>query len=93
VAVWHVLTDRVADRHADPEAVARTFMVWGARGGTARRAGVARGAFVRRQLTRVHLGAELTTLRYGGERVRLPPPDAAAGIPISAAQEVAVGAR
>src|SRR5262249_27224293 len=28
VAVWHVLTERVADRRAEAEAVARKFMVW-----------------------------------------------------------------
>lgn len=75
VAVWHVLTDRVADRHAEAEAVARKFMVWAAARGTAGRAGLSRGAFVRRQLSRVRLGAELTALRYGSDRVRLPPPD------------------
>jgi transposase len=90
VAVWHVLTDRVADRHADSEAVARKLMVWAARGGTARRTGVSRGAFVRRQLTRLDLGAELTTLRYGSDRVRLPPPDSAATVPRPDGDQVAV---
>jgi len=30
VAIWHVLTERVADRQADPIAVARRLFRWGA---------------------------------------------------------------
>jgi hypothetical protein len=28
VAIWYLLTKQEADRHADPEAVARSFMNW-----------------------------------------------------------------
>ena len=35
VVVWHVLTHQVADRYANPHAVARKLMTWGSRHGTA----------------------------------------------------------
>ncbi len=79
VVVWHVLTERVVDRQAEVEAVARKFMTWGAQRGLARRTGCSRGAFVRQQLQRLGVGAELTVLRYGGERIQVPPPETEAG--------------
>lgn len=35
VVVWHVLTAQVADRQADPQAVARSLMTWATRYGLA----------------------------------------------------------
>ncbi len=72
VVVWHVLTERTADRQADELAVARKMMRWGAHGHVATRQGLSRGAFVRRQLARLSLGAALTDFAYNGKTVRLP---------------------
>ena len=52
VVVWHVLTEQVADRQADSEAVARRLFRWGARYQVATRVGLSRGAFVRQHLDR-----------------------------------------
>jgi len=70
--VWHVLSARTADRQADELAVARKMMRWGAHGHVATRQGLSRGAFVRRQLAHLGLGAALTAFAYNGKTVRLP---------------------
>jgi transposase len=62
VVIWHVLTGQVVDRHAAGEAVARKLLLWGAKPRLWRAFGPSRGAFVRQQLTRLGLGAELTQL-------------------------------
>jgi transposase len=67
VVIWHVLTRRVADQHADVEAVARRFTSWGTRYRDAPRQGRSRAAFVRDQLDTVGLGADLETVQYGGK--------------------------
>jgi transposase len=72
VVVWHVLTEQVADRHAEAEAVARKLLRWGSAKGIARRSGSSRAAFVRQHLIRLGLGAELTTITFGREVVTLP---------------------
>ena len=80
VVVWHVLTDHAADRHASPEKVARKFYQWAHKLTRVGRHGLTSPDFVARQLTRVRLGTDLTTLRYGRRTVRLPavlPRDAA----------------
>jgi hypothetical protein len=79
LVVWHVLTDRAADRQAEVEAVAWKFMSWRAQRGLARRTGCSRGAFVRQQLPQLGVGAELTVRHSGSERIRVPPPEAEEG--------------
>ncbi len=75
VVVWNVLSRRAADRNAQAEAVARSFMGWGTNHGLATSLGLSRPAFVRRELDRVGLGTELTAFHYGGQRYPLPPSD------------------
>ncbi len=72
VVVWHVLTDHQADRHGDVEATARKFMTWGTQQRTARRTGLSRSAFARKQLDQVGIGQDLQTLKYAGQSYALP---------------------
>lgn len=74
VVIWHVLTDRVADRYADCQAVARKLMTWGSRHSIAARQGLSPAAFVRYHLDRLGLGADLEVFTYGGRTVALPSP-------------------
>lgn len=74
VVLWHVLTKREVDRHADLQAVARRLMRWGAYHGVASSLGLPRAAFVRRELDRLQIGQSLETLRFSGRLIRLPPP-------------------
>jgi transposase len=75
VVVWHVLTDGEADRFADPELVARKLLAHAERlGQTGRPTGQTAGAYVRTQLDRLGLGAELTHIQRGRkQRVLMPP--------------------
>ncbi len=76
VAVWHVWSQQVADRYAEPERVARKLMQHAYRLGKAnRRAGQRTAAYVREQLDQLGLGAELTEISWGQKKrpLRLPP--------------------
>lgn len=72
VVVWHVLSQRTADRHARTGAVARSFMAWGTNYRLATSLGLSRPAFVRRELDRLGLGTELTAFQYAGKLIPLP---------------------
>lgn len=72
VALWHVLSEREADRYADPLAVARKLMRWGARRKVATSQGMSRAEFVRRHLICLGIGTELESFAYGGKQIRLP---------------------
>lgn len=80
VAVWHLLTKGVADRFSSPQRIARAFLQHAYRLGQANRpAGQSPAAYVRHQLDRLGIGAELTLIRWGANRaVPLPPPATAA---------------
>ncbi|NIO72367.1 MAG: IS110 family transposase [Anaerolineae bacterium] len=74
VAVWHILTKQTADRFADPAQVARFFLQYAYRLGRAYRPrGQSPAVFVRRQLDRLGIGAELTCTYHGKRPVPLPP--------------------
>ncbi len=74
VVIWHVLTDQVADRHAEPERVARKLMQHAYRlGKRNRRAGQRTAAYVREQLDRLDVGAELTQINWGKRTIPLLP--------------------
>jgi transposase len=73
VVIWHVLTARTADRHADVEAIARRLVRWGTRYRLATLLGLSRAAFVRRQLDCLGLGHEVETIRFNGGVIQLPP--------------------
>lgn len=67
VAVWHLLTRQVADRHADVQAVARSLMTWATQYRLATRLGMTRPAFVKRELERLGLASQVDRMRYGSK--------------------------
>jgi len=75
VAVWHVLTEGCADRHAEPARTARKLLQVTYQLGQANRpAGQSAAACVRQHLDRLGLGADLTAVRHGPHRtIALPP--------------------
>jgi len=75
VVVWHVLAQQVADREAVPERVASKFLEWSWKVGRINRRGLTTVAFSRRQLCRVQVGADLTTVSRGRKTLHLPPPE------------------
>jgi transposase len=81
VAVWHVLTNECPDRFADPERVARKLLKHAHRLGHSRRTqGQTAPQYVRHQLDRLGLGAELTFISWGKTRcINLPPSQLVAG--------------
>jgi transposase len=75
VAVWHILAKDCPDRFADPARVARKLLKHAHRLGRARRPkGQTAAQYVRQQLDRLGLGAELTAISLGQtRRIILPP--------------------
>ena len=65
VAIWHVLTERAADQHAQPEMVATKLMRWSWQLTDEQRGGLTTRQFVRYHLMRLKLGEDLTHFRYG----------------------------
>ena len=80
VAVWRILTKNCPDRFADPERVACKLLKHAHRLGRARRPqGQSVAQYVRHQLDRLGLGAELTFISWGKTRcINLPPSQLAA---------------
>lgn len=72
VVVWHVLHDREADRHAQPEKVAAKFFVWAGCLGQSYRGPFTPRQFVRWQLMQLGLGDDLTHVPFGGQLRSLP---------------------
>ena len=74
VAVWHVLTKQVADRFADPQNVARSFL---SHAYQVRVRNLPKGqsapAFTRQQLDRLGLGKDLQKISFGSKLIKLPP--------------------
>ena len=73
IAVWHVLTERVADRHADPELVAFKLMTWSWKLTAEQRGGLTTRQFTRYHLLRLKLGDELTHVVRGGAKRLIAP--------------------
>jgi transposase len=72
VVIWHVLTKRQADRYADPEAVARSFMRWSERHHLARSQNMPRIEFVRARLDRLDMCRHVASFRANGRTHYLP---------------------
>ena len=75
VALWHILTGRVADHNAEPERVAFKLMVWSWRLTKEQRGGLTSRQFVRYGLLRLKLGDDLTHIRSGQTRRPIAPPE------------------
>jgi hypothetical protein len=73
LVVWHVLTKHVADREAVAEKVAAKFLEWSWKLGRANRAGLDSGAFIRRELRRLQMGDNITTISRGKRTFAVPP--------------------
>jgi transposase len=74
VAVWHVLTHACADRFAQPQSVARRMATYAYTLGRANRAaGQTVGTFVRAQLDRLDMGADLDAIPWGQRTIPMPP--------------------
>jgi transposase len=73
VVIWHVLTEQVADRHAETSAVARKFLRWGKTVGQAHRQGLTIAAFARHHLDQVRVGHDLEAVEMGGKVFKLLP--------------------
>jgi len=65
VAVWYVLTEQAADRHAVPEKVAFKLMIWAWKLTDEQRGGLPSRQFVRYGLLRLRLGDDLTHIITG----------------------------
>jgi hypothetical protein len=65
IAVWHVLTERVADKHAEPKMVAFKLMRWSWELNEEQRGGLSTRQFVRLGLMQLRLGENLTRVVYG----------------------------
>jgi hypothetical protein len=72
VVVWHVLTKQVADREAVDEQVAGKFLEWSWKLGRVNRAGLTSGAFIRRELRRLQVGANVTAITRGKRKFPIP---------------------
>lgn len=75
VSVWHILTTQTADRHAEPIRVARKLLQHAYRLGSANRLqGQTTAQYVRVQLDRLSLGADLTAVPWGTKKKPIPLP-------------------
>lgn len=74
VTVWHVLTKKVADRFAEPQNVARSFLAHtykiGVKNLPAGKSGL---LFTREQLDQVGIGQDLKEVSWGSKQQKLPP--------------------
>jgi transposase len=73
VAVWYILTERTADRHADPDKVAFKYIMWSWKLDDAKRKGMSTRQWARYQLMRLQLGEDLTHIMRGGHRYPIAP--------------------
>ena len=71
VAVWHVLSRRCADIHADVQAVARSLLRWTARCGTTPGKRRSQALLLRHYLNQLGLGVGLEAIHYSGRLYRL----------------------
>jgi transposase len=63
VVIWHVMSERVADRRADPAMVAYKLMKWSWQLNDWQRGGLSTRQFVRYQLMQLKIGEEVTHVR------------------------------
>ena len=77
VVIWHVLTERAADQHANPDMVAFKLMTWSWKLTSEQRGGLTtrQRRAVRYHLLRLGLGHDLTHVIRGGGKYLIAPPD------------------
>jgi hypothetical protein len=72
--VWHTLAKGEADRYATAEGLARKLLQHAYRLGRENRQGQSPAQYVREQLDRLGVGADLTAVQWGKKRVVPLPP-------------------
>ena len=65
VSIWYVLSQRTADRQADPVRVATKFMRWSWELSDEQRGGLSSRQFIRYHLMRLNLCRDLSSISYG----------------------------
>jgi len=65
VVIWHVLSQQVADRHANPAKVAAYFLQWARQIKAPTQFGIRTATFARQQLDKLGLGQNLMTVKLG----------------------------
>lgn len=70
-AVWHVLTEFAADKHAEPKMVATKLMRWSWDLSDEQRGGLTTREFIRLGLMHLQLGQDLTHITYGNRPRRV----------------------
>ena len=75
ISVWHVLSEKTADRFAEPEKVAQKMLRFAYEVGKEHRPGRQTAAsFARERMDALHLGSELTSISWGAKKpIPLPP--------------------
>jgi transposase len=68
IVIWHVMTERVADRKAVPDMVAFKLMTWSWKLNDLERGGLTSRQFVRYYLMQLKLGDDLTHVQRAGHR-------------------------
>ena len=71
--IWYILKKKVVDRHGDPEAVARSFMIWASQHSLARSQNIHRLDFVRTRLDQLGILSHVTSFRANGRAHILSP--------------------
>jgi transposase len=66
VVIWHVLTKRELDRHANPAAIARSFMTWSSQHHLARSLATHRLDFVKQRLAALGILDQVASFRANG---------------------------
>jgi transposase len=66
VVIWHILTHREVDHHANAEAIARSFMTWASHHHLAHANAIHRLDFVRQRLARLGLLQQTVSFRANG---------------------------
>ena len=75
ISVWHILSEKTADRFAEPEKVAQKMLRFAYEVGKENRPGRQTAAsFARERMDALHLGSELTSIPWGAKKpIPLPP--------------------
>jgi len=75
ISVWHILSEKTADRFAEPEKVAQKLLRFAYEVGKENRPGRQTAAsFARDRMDALHLGSELTSIPWGAKKpIPLPP--------------------
>ena len=73
VAVWHILSQEVADKHADARSVAASLFAHAYRVKVRNLGGLSAKEWTRRELDRLGIGRELEVIPWGSKKVKLPP--------------------